>query len=306
MKRKIVNIICCLIIFITSFFVFINSSNVSNIFNETLSFLAKVILPSLFPFMIFVNFILISNCIDYLAILLKSIGKIFNISGYGVAVVIASILGGFPYSAILVENFVKSKKITIFEGERLSYFLFFPSFTFFYSSLYKYDQFTLLAIFSLYFTSFIFLYLSKFFKRYKNCKPGNRIELKINNNYDDLFYNVLKNSFSAINNIALCIIFFNIISSLFNSFFKCCFINNLFSGILEFSKTSIQIINKIDKSYYDYLLLTFILSFSSFSIILQSYYYLKNIHIKLKKLLFYRLAISSISSIIFTILYIIC
>lgn len=303
MKKKIFNIICCIIIFILTCLSFVFSNEVSTSLYETIVFLFKVILPSLFPFMIFVNFILLSNCIDYLSIIFKPLGKIFNITGYGISVIIASILGGFPYSAILVENFVRNKKISFNEGKRLALYMFFPSFSFLYNNLYQKDIFIITSIISLYLSSFIFLYFSKF--KYKEQLKSN-INIQINNKFDDMYFDVMNKTFQSIFSIAFSIIFFNILSSLLSSFITNKFILNLISGVFEFSKTSIVLINKVDKSFIDYILLNFILSFSSFSIIIQSFYHLKNIKISIKKLLISRLAISLVSSILFTIIYIIC
>ena len=303
MKKKIFNIICCIIIFLLTCLSFIFSNEVSTSLYETIIFLFKVILPSLFPFMIFVNFILLSNCIDYLSIIFKPLGKIFNITGYGISVIIASILGGFPYSAILVENFVRNKKISFNEGKRLALYMFFPSFSFLYNNLYQKDIFIITSIISLYLTSFIFLYFSKF--KYNEQLKSN-INIQINNKFDDMYFDVMNKTFQSIFSIAFSIIFFNILSSLLSSFITNKFILNLISGVFEFSKTSIVLINKIDKSFIDYILLNFILSFSSLSIIIQSFYHLKNIKISIKKLLIIRLAISLVSSILFTIIYIIC
>ena len=303
MKKKIFNIICCIIIFLLTCLSFIFSNEVSTSLYETIIFLFKVILPSLFPFMIFVNFILLSNCIDYLSIIFKPLGKIFNITGYGISVIIASILGGFPYSAILVENFVRNKKISLKEGKRLALYMFFPSFSFLYNNLYQKDIFIITSIISLYLTSFIFLYFSKF--KY-NEQLKSKINIQINNKFDDMYFDVMNKTFQSIFSIAFSIIFFNILSSLLSSFITNKFILNLISGVFEFSKTSIVLINKIDKSFIDYILLNFILSFSSLSIIIQSFYHLKNIKIGIKKLLISRLAISLVSSILFTIIYIIC
>lgn len=303
MKKKILNIICCLTIFLLTIFMFIYSKEVSTSYYETLLFILKVILPSLFPFMIFINFVLLSNCIDYLSILLKPIGKVFNISGYGVTVIIAALLGGFPYSAILVENFVKNNKISLTEGKRLAFFMFFPSFSFLYSSLYVKDIYVIISIFSLYITSIIFLY---FYKFKKIELKQNTINLEINNKYDDIYFDVMNKSINSILSIAFSIIFFNILSSLLSTFISNEHILNLISGVFEFSKTSIVLINKIDKTFIDYLMLNFILSFSSLSIIIQSFYHLKNINISIKKLLICRLAIALVSCIIFTIIYTIC
>ena len=122
MKAKIINIIYSILIILVTVYMFVFSKNTTNIFIDSFSFIINTIIPSLFPFMIFISFILNSNAIDYLSILLKPIGKLFNISGYGSICVIASILGGFPYSSIIVSIFYKEQKIDIVKDKWWLYF----------------------------------------------------------------------------------------------------------------------------------------------------------------------------------------
>lgn len=302
MKNKAINILISFLIFIMTCLVFIFANKTSESFLETLMFIMVIILPSLFPFMIFINFILLSNCIDYLAIIFKPIGKIFKLSGYGISCVIASLLGGFPYSAILVSNFLKENKISKQEAERLIISTFFPSISFLFVSLNSLDEKFIYIIISLYLSSFLVLYLTSFMKRYKSNFVKEKI-INVNNNFTNLYFDVMKSSFSSIFSIAFCIIFFKTISTTISYFISDDWINKIISGILEFSSTSITILSQTEKGFFDYLLLMNIISFSSFSIIFQSLFYLKDSKIGLKKLLFSRITICLISSIIFMIMY---
>ena len=130
MKKIIFNITINIILFSLTILIFLFANQSSNVLIETLKYIFKVILPSLLPFMIFVNFILLTNCIDYLALIFKPLSKIFKISGYGVCIIIASILGGYPYNAILINNFLKENKINENEANRLLQVTFFPSISF--------------------------------------------------------------------------------------------------------------------------------------------------------------------------------
>ena len=148
MKRNYKQFLTTLIIISFTIICFIYSNETTISFSNTLKYLYNVILPSLFPFMIFINLILFSNCIDYLSILFKPIGKLFKISGYGITCIIASLLGGYPYNAILISTFLKEDKISQDEAERLLSTMFFPSFSFLFATLYKIDNNFLLIIIS--------------------------------------------------------------------------------------------------------------------------------------------------------------
>lgn len=303
MKEKIINILYSFLILSFTFFIFYFSINTKDTFIQTLSFLFKIIIPSLFPFMIFINFILLTNCIDYLSLILSPIGKIFKISGYGMTCIIASMLGGYPYSAIIVSSFLKSNKITLNEANRLLLSMFFPSVSFLFVTLYNIDNFFIYEIISLYISSFLLLYITSFIYNNKNIE--NNIKVTINNNFSSTYFNVMKSCMNSLISISFSIIFFSLIAQIFTNFINNKYLLYLIKGILEFSSTSIELVLLKNKSFLDYLLIINIISFSSFSIIFQSYYYLIDLKISIKKLLLSRVTICIISSIIFTIFYLI-
>lgn len=301
MKEKIINILYSIIILTFTFFIFYFSINTKDSFLQTLMFLFQIIIPSLFPFMIFINFILLSNCIDYLSLFLAPIGKLFKISGYGMTCVVASLLGGYPYSAIIVSSFLKDNKITKNEATRLLMSMFFPSISFLFVTLYNIDNFFIFQILSLYISSFLLLFITSFIYKEKIIKEKNTI--KINNNFSLTYYNVMKSCMNSLFSISFSIIFFSLIAQLFNKVVDNNYLLYLIKGVLEFSSTSIELLLIKNKSFLDYLLIMNIISFSSFSIIFQSYFYLLDSEISIKKLLLSRVTICIISSIIFTIFY---
>lgn len=296
MKEKINKLINILIIIFAALG-FIYSSIITKSLNESIVFIYKVIIPSLFPFMIFINFVLYSDAINMLAKLLKPLSKIFKLSSYGLICIIASLLGGYPYSAILVTSFVKKNKITYTEGERIIKYTFFPSFSYLFLVLYKIDSQTIYIIISLYIASFLLLFISSLKKENKEILITNT-ENKI-----DIFFEVMDSSFKAIFTIAFCIFFFSFISSFLSIFLKNEKIVLFLSGLLEFSKSSIIFANIPNKNFLDYILLNIIISFSSFSIIFQSMFYLKEISFTIKKILLSRFLIIIISTFILLIIF---
>lgn len=296
MKEKINKLINILIIIFATLG-FIYSSIITKSLNESIVFIYKVIIPSLFPFMIFINFVLYSDAINMLAKLLKPLSKIFRLSSYGLICIIASLLGGYPYSAILVTSFVKKNKITYTEGERIIKYTFFPSFSYLFLVLYKIDSQTIYIIISLYIASFLLLFISSLKKENKEILITNT-ENKI-----DIFFEVMDSSFKAIFTIAFCIFFFSFISSFLSIFLKNEKIVLFLSGLLEFSKSSIIFVNIPNKSFLDYILLNIIISFSSFSIIFQSMFYLKEISFTIKKILLSRFLIIIISTFVLLIIF---
>ena len=298
MKAKIINISYSLLILLITILKFINSNKTTSIFVDSFDFIIKVIIPSLFPFMIFVNFILFTNTIDYLAKIFSIFSKLFNISGYGLVCIIASILGGFPYSAIIVSSFLKDNKIVKQEANRLLYFMFFPSISFL-MSLYNLDNKFIYIIISLYITSFLLLFISKFFYKEDN---KNVIKILPTNNFPNTYIKVMNSSISSIFSICFSIIFFRLISQSITIYINNEYIKYIISGFFEFSYSSITILSKTNNTLIDYLIVNNIISFSSLSILFQYLYHIDDIQINIKKLLLFRIATCIITSLILLII----
>lgn len=284
-----------------TFICFYFSKTTIQSFNQSLQFIVRVILPSLFPFMIFINFILLGNTIDLLAKVCKPIGSFFHLSGYGMICIIGSLLGGFPYSAILVSSFIKSEKLSDDEGLAILKFAFFPSFSFLFSGLYhlnaSFQKEVLWICLSLYLSSFLGLFLHNLKKTFPEKKfIPNEIS------FINLYFEVMNKTIQSIFAISFCIVFFTIIKgylSLWITQPQCYF---LISGILEFSSTSSEILLQSNVSFFDLIILCFILSFSSFSIFFQSAFYLKDVSIGIKKLIIPRLLVS-VGALLFYLLF---
>lgn len=275
MKKNIITMFLFLLLIIS----IIYSKETSTYFFEQMTFIVNVIVPSLFPFMIFVNFLLLSNSITLLNKLLLPFSKILNISSMGLICIISAFLGGYPYSAILIKDFKEKGYISQNEANNILYFFLFPSLSF-QIALYNNNK----VVFKIILINVLIAFLILLFinKPTKNVINDNNIQTK------DLFINVMNNTYKSIFSIAFTILFFSLLSFYVSFLIKSNFLNDLISGMLEFSLTSITLSTKND--IVSNLLLSFILSFGSFSIFFQMKYYIKNI--KLIKLILIRLIFS--------------
>lgn len=300
MKNKIINLLLSIFIISITIIMFFNANLITSNFIENFKFIVLIILPSLFPFMIFINFILNSNCVDYISLIFKPIAKIFKISGYGMTCLIASLLGGFPYSAIIVTSFLKENKISKNEADRLLISLSFPSISFLFATLYPLDNQCIYNIISLYISSFVVLYITSFFKKDNTVVLNEKFIIK--NDFTNIYYTVMNDSIKAIISISFSIIFFKFFTPILTYAIKNEIIILLISGLFEFSSSSINILLLENKTLIHYIIFNIIISFSSFSILFQSLYYTKEINFGIKKLLLSRITISLISLIIFLLL----
>jgi len=72
---------------------------------------SAVIIPSLFPFSVFVLFVLKSNILNGLTPLNRIIKALFGLNGYTFSIFLLSLIGGYPIGAKLLSQAVELKKI---------------------------------------------------------------------------------------------------------------------------------------------------------------------------------------------------
>lgn len=302
-----------LAIFFTAltFIAFYFSQFTSQQFYQTLQLIFRVVIPSLTPFMILIHFVILFNGIDLLGFFLQYVSyPIFKISGYGAIIILTSIFGGFPYSAIMANELLKENKIDQEEAKRIVKYIFFPSLAFMLSTLLNvnltYQKEFQLITFSVYFTGFLLLFLTRNKKQQKNFLSKEDFLLKFKkeqqNSLTSSFLSIIQNTLSSLIHIAFSILIF----SMFKNYLSLLFKNQLLyliSGIFEFSGTSIAILLKPNLQFSYYVILTFILSFSGFSVFFQALPYLKSSNLTLKQMIASRFLVAIISVVIFSILY---
>lgn len=306
LKKKY--LIATLLIILTIFmFCFSNYTTIK--FNEIMKMIVTIIVPSLTPFMILVQFLILYNSLDLLGFYLQYLSyPIFKISGYGAIIILTSIFGGFPYSAIMVDSCLNNKQIDLDEAKRIVKYIFFPSLAFMLSTLFKINSkinpnIFYLITFCVYFSGLFLLFITR--NGNKKINYLTRIDLDnrlLESNKDSVnsFINVSKTVMQSLLSISFSIIVFSMLRSYLNLFFKGKFLN-LIAGMFEFSSTAIGILRSSNVQFIDYLILTFIITFSGFSVFFQALPFLKNTNIGFKQLFISRLVCSLISVIFFII-----
>ena len=83
---------------------------------------AKILVPSLFPFMVLSSFIIRSGVYEYAGKLFSPLAKIFKLPKNAVSAVVLSFIGGFPVGARCVKLLYESGDITEKQAERMMYF----------------------------------------------------------------------------------------------------------------------------------------------------------------------------------------
>ena len=83
---------------------------------------AKILVPSLFPFMVLSSFVIRSGVYEYVGKLFSPLAKIFKLPKNAVSAVVLSFIGGFPVGARCVKLLYESGDITENQAERMMYF----------------------------------------------------------------------------------------------------------------------------------------------------------------------------------------
>lgn len=82
----------------------------------------KILVPSLFPFMVLSSFMIRSNAYEYIGKVFFPLARIFRLPESAVSAVLLSFIGGFPVGARCVRLLYENGRINRNEAERMMYF----------------------------------------------------------------------------------------------------------------------------------------------------------------------------------------
>ncbi len=286
MKKKILIIFY---VFLEVYLLF-NSIDVINSFKNNLNIIIYTLMPSMFFSVLFTNILLKLEFYKYIPkFLLKFFSKILNINYEEVTIILLSIFGGFPINSKLLINNKNINNIIIYTS--------FVSPIYFFTTVNK----VYLKNFKTSLTIYLSLLLSNLLIGYLVRNKNNNYKTKKEENvHNDIYFSSLKETIITLSNIFSNILFFSILISLLNNIIKNKLINNIICGLLEFS-SGIYLISYSNISLFlKGLIITFFISFNSFSIHMQLISI--NEKIKYKKYLLYRIINIIISVIIYFIL----
>lgn len=271
--------------------------------SASILFFEKVFICT-FPFIILSDILIY---FDYHIFLKNTIGKIFsklfNIDPNTSIVIILSLLTSLPANSIYIKNMLDNKLIDINEANKLLTFTYFPSISFVFGvvgfSLYNDLKIGLL----LYLNCLIYNFLIGIYLRKDKFNYINKTNIENKSSFMNTIKNSIVKAISSCSLILGNLIIFIVIINLLNKYITFNEVLTTFvGGLLELTSGVINIYN-LDISLVMKLLLTsFILNFSSLSIIFQSVSILDGYKINIKKILIIKLIFSTISTLLFTIL----
>ena len=306
------NIIIIILFFIFTAYSLFNIKETNFTSMQTLLTFSKTILPALLPFLILNQLLIKLGIIDFLAYIFQYISyPLFKISGKGASIIILGILNGFPSSAIYTSLMLMNKQIHKEEAQRLINFIFFPSISFLFAVLsanINDNELFIRLVICLYLTSFTMLYISSF----KTKEEVQLISFKqtidnIKSKHNNLIFTkeikeVISYSFNTLLNILGIIILFSIPCNIIDNISLNNMNSNLLKGILEFSMPSIKLsLMKVNKKRI-VLYLSTILSFSSFSSIMQASLFINEANLDTKQFIKNRILIAIITPILLYLL----
>lgn len=268
LKKTIINILL-ISIFI---YIFTNSKEIKNYVLYAINLWTNNLIPSLFPFLLITKLLIYYGMSDYLNNLFgKKISKIFNISKNSAFIVITSIFTGFPTGSIYIKDLIKKNIITIDEANHLIMFTNFANPIFIISvigeNLLNNKKIGIFIFIIHIITGLITGYI------FKNNNKFKTIETTFTKKHDNTFVSILIDSiydtFRILINMLGIIIFFLMIMSLIDTFFKNNILLYLIKGLIEITTGIIFISNSNINIHIKVSIICFLLSFSGLSIHFQ-------------------------------------
>lgn len=280
------------------------------------------VVPSLFPFFIATEILCSTNIIYIIGRLLnKPIKRLFNVPGEGAIAFIMGIISGYPTGAKIVCNLNENNICTKEESERLLAFTNNSGPLFILGtvgiSLFGSKRIGYILLISHIISCILVGIVFSNWKKnifhsniFSNNKEMNK-QLGLND-FGDILTNSIKKSINTILNIGGFIIFFSVILSILNSsgFFRIitniCGICNfpgeigisLISGIIELTN-GVKNISLIGSSNFILSIVSFMLGFGGFSVLLQVYSIISKNNLSIKSY-FYGKLLQGIFSFIIT------
>ena len=289
MKRKYLNIILIILLFLYIYYIFTHKSIIANNIISSCSLFLYQVFPSLFPMFIISSLLINLNAPYYITKLLSFLSKYLFISPLSIYVFCLSLISGTPSSAFITKELYQKKIISSENSAKILTFSFFtnPFFLFKILSLYLPSDLVIKIILAHYIPNIIILLFTKM--------PTNKIPPNNNTNISSLIPNAISKSINTLTIILGTIIFFNLLTILIPDKYKTLVgFFEITNGLNTLSTLNLSITLKA------FLSLTYI-SFGGLSIIMQIKSILNDTPIKVNKFLLSRFIHIILSYLIFII-----
>ena len=293
--KKIFNFILIILFLILEIYLLSNSKIIINDFNKSLNICIYTLMPTMFASILFSQILIGLNFEKYIPkFIINIFSKIFNISDKEVVIFILSLISGYPNNSKMLKNNLNLNNIILYTNFVNPIFLICTVGSIYLKNL----KLTLIILMSHYISNIIIGILIRNKNIYLNERNINANE----NSFFNIYFSSLNNTVRALVNIFSNILFFSILISLLNNILPFNdIINSFIIGLFEFSNGIFLISNTSSSIFIKGLLITCIITFSSFSIHMQ----ILSINEKIKYInyLFYRIINVLISSTIYILLY---
>lgn len=297
---KHIKILFYLIISITFIYLILNLNTSLTSLSLTLINFFKSLFPYLFTFLIINQILIKTNLINLFGYLLQFIMyPIFKVNAKNSSLLLLSLINGFPSSVLYSSLMSKEKKIEANSTHKIASHFFLPSFTFIFYLIKNNLSLAYFNIFilSLYLPCFIVLLIkrNKSDDQYISFKEVKEELIVSYNNFSYLkdLKEIFLNSILTLINILGMIAFYSIITLIIPF--------DIIKGLFEFSMPSLNILSSSNSDIMKSMYLLIILVFSSFSSISQASIYLEDINLNIKSFIKTRIALLSLSLIIFNL-----
>ncbi len=272
-------------------YIFIYSKNVKDNVIFVIETWKKNLIPSIFPFLLLSNLLIIYGFVDFIAKIFGPItSKIFNLPKKASFCIIGSIFTGFPTGTKYIKDLLENKDISVNDANHLITFTSYSNPIFVINvigeGLLNNKQIGI-NIFTIHLLTGLLVGI--IFRNNKELKMSNNIVKENNNIFITNLINSINDSFHLLVNILGIIIFFSIIIEIIDTFFKESIFLYIIKGLLEITSSIIN----ISKSNYELKikasLIGAFISFNGFSVHFQIKSIIEGTQIQYRKYLIARI-----------------
>ena len=282
------------IFLILEIYLLFNSKEIIYSFNKTLNICMYTLMPTMFASILFSQILIKLDFEKYIPnFIINIFKKIFNINKKEVIIFILSIISGYPNNANLLKDNPNLNNIIHYTNFVNPIFLIATV-----GCIYLKDiKLSIIILLSHYISNFL---LGIILRNNNNLNDNN--SLNKTNSFLNIYYSAIRNTVISVSIIFANILFFSFVLSIVKYFISINpILDSILYGSLEFSSGIYNITHLISNKFINGLIITIIITFSSFSIHMQ----IINLNKKIRyfKYLIYRFINVFISIIVFIILF---
>ena len=313
MKKKLFYLTILLAFLFCFFMVLIFPKNTILIAENALTVFKEKLFPSLFPFLVLGEILILLGIPNYLSVLLdKPFRFLFKMSGTSSFLILISLFSGFPSGPKFTKKIYLKGEISKDEANHLLQIVHFSNPLFVLGTVHfivKNKPVTYLILFSHILSNFLLLFLTRTQQKLSFSKNPKTFQSTFNTYAQNItqfgidLLDAIKSSIDTLLFMLGSVTFFMILSSFLKQGIPTLFLKTFFTGVLDLTTGILALDQFSSHLFIQGILATFFLSFGSLSVHIQVFNALKETDLSFSSFFKGRIYASILSIVLFSLLY---